>query len=73
MYFSRVVDDVFQLFRAMTPDDGSTWIETQITNGTKHCLRPYVVRGLRQLCYVTGRYDSYTRFETEIALIDITA
>lgn len=71
VYYARKINDVFQICKGVTTSGGATWIETQLTDGTNHCFRPYVLWGLRKLCYVSGIYSSYTKFDANIQLIDI--
>lgn len=65
------VDGVHQIFRYTSEDGGETWAGEQLTSGNEACFRPYLPEGGAKLFYVTGRYTSYTDFNTRIETIDI--
>lgn len=79
VYCSRKVDSngvlsatgVHQLFRYVTANGGTTWTGTQLTFGALPAIRPYIPDGSSKLFYVTGRYTTYTDYDTEIAILDI--
>lgn len=80
VYCSRQVDangnintttGIFQLFKFVTANGGSTWTGTQLTFDTKYCFRPYIPLGSRTLLYCRGDYTSYVNYKSTIRSLAI--
>jgi putative BNR repeat neuraminidase len=73
IYLSRKRDGWFQVEVWRTGDDGETWDITPVTAAHKHHMRPVVPRNhtgtdVAQVLYMEGRYDSFTTYQTDVAL-----
>jgi len=61
----------FQLFKAVTADNGATWTLTQLTfEGTDH-YRPYKPAGANVITFFKGSYTIYTNYASEIAFMNV--
>lgn len=73
VYASRDTGDgTHQLWQGLTHNSGANWTLTQLTSGGAKRLRPYVVRGAvdqLNLAYFTGRYATYTDYDSAIRLL----
>lgn len=74
LYLSRQVDNVFEIERWHTTDQGSTWSSATITSGSKSLnVRPVVPRGYAGdtplVLWMYGNYEHYTSFRTGIKLL----
>jgi hypothetical protein len=75
VYLARKKGDFFQVERWRTPDGGHSWHSTPITANANNHMRPVVPRnhgatGAIPVLYMAGRYNSFTTFQTDIALIN---
>ena len=75
VYYSKPVNDIFEIFKAETTDNGKTWVETAITSGSKKDnVRPYAIRGADEatesqvLWMFNDRYSEYIDYEAQIKL-----
>ncbi|NQY09553.1 MAG: BNR-4 repeat-containing protein [Flavobacteriales bacterium] len=75
VYYSKPVNDRFEIFKAETSDLGKTWKETAITtNSKKDNIRPYAVRGadknakVQVLWMYNDYYIHYTDYKSRIKL-----
>ena len=75
VYYSKPINDIFEIFKSETKDNGKTWQETAITSESKKDnVRPFAVRGAREktksqvLWMFNDRYSTYTDFNTQIKL-----
>ena len=74
VYLARRKGEFFQVERWRTPDGGQSWDTTPITTSANNHMRPVVPRdhgeqGPMPVFYMVGRYDSFTTFKTDIALV----
>jgi hypothetical protein len=58
----------WQIFEGVTPDDGTTWNWTQLTDTSSDNLRPVLsaADGMEALVWEEGSYTSYTDFDTHM-------
>jgi hypothetical protein len=74
VYLSRPVDDVFEIERWTTRDNGATWESVPVTTGSAHDnVRPFVLRGhgggAPAVFWMENRhYRHYLDFETAIRM-----
>jgi hypothetical protein len=72
VFMARRKEGFFQLERWRTPNDGETWTRTAVTTNANDHMRPVVPRGHDEstvpLFYMAGRYNSYTTYQTDLAL-----
>ncbi len=75
VYYSKPVNDIFEIFKAETKDSGKNWVETAITsNSKKDNVRPYAIKGAYEdsksqvLWMFNDSYVHYTDFNTQIKL-----
>jgi hypothetical protein len=75
LLMSRQVDGVNEIERWRTPDLGRTWTREQLTwHSAAPNVRPFSPRGLAgtgpfSTIWLTGRYPSYTQFQTGIVAV----
>jgi putative BNR repeat neuraminidase len=73
-YLARKKGDWFQVERWKTEDNGASWDVTPITTAARHHVRPIVPRDYpngtaAQVLFMTGNYDSYTTYRTNVELV----
>jgi len=75
IYYSKPVDDIFEIFKAETKDFGKNWVETAITsNSKKDNVRPFAIRGANEdaksqvLWMFIDRYSQYHDYNTQIKM-----
>jgi hypothetical protein len=73
VYLSKKKGNWFQIEAWRTGDGGATWSVTPISTSAKHHMRPVVPRNYTdaqvvQVLFMFGRYNSYTTYETTVAL-----
>ena len=75
VYYSKPVNDIFEIFKAETIDIGKNWIESSITsNSKKDNVRPFAIRGAdnnakSQILWMFNEsYIHYTDFNTKIKM-----
>lgn len=61
----------FQLFKAVTADNGATWTLTQLTSDLIDHFRPWKPSGSNIVTYFRGSYLSYTNYATEMAFMAV--
>ncbi|MDO3694001.1 BNR-4 repeat-containing protein [Wenyingzhuangia sp. chi5] len=73
VYLSKQVNDVFEIYKYQTPDDGATWKTTAITENTPADVinvRPVVPRnhkpGSFDVMWMRGKYITYQNYLTSI-------
>ncbi|MBT3606593.1 MAG: hypothetical protein HN521_26270, partial [Candidatus Latescibacteria bacterium] len=74
VYLARPVNDVFEIERWQTPDNGATWTSQTITqNSDKLNVRPVIPRNYPAdkigVLWMHGTYIHYTHYHTEIRMI----
>jgi hypothetical protein len=73
VYASREINQEHQIWRYVTADDGDTWdAGEQITQGPRS-FRPHLVRNATvepRLLYMSGDYQDFAVFDTDINLTD---
>jgi putative BNR repeat neuraminidase len=73
VYLARKKGDWFQIEVWQTSDGGGSWDITPITGSAQHHMRPIAPRNYTdpdvvQLMFMYGRYNSFTTYETTVAL-----
>jgi hypothetical protein len=73
VYLARKKGNWFQVEAWRTRDGGTTWSVTPITRSGEHHMRPVAPRNhagtdVIQVLFMVGRYNSYTDYETDVAL-----
>lgn len=75
VYYSKPVNDIFEIFKATTTNHGKTWSHTAITtNSKKDNVRPFAVRGSGEhessqlLWMFNEKYEHYTKYDTKIKI-----
>lgn len=75
VYYSKPVNDVFEIFKAETTDSGKNWTETPITsNSIKDNVRPFAIRAADKeaksqvLWMFNESYAHYTNFNSKIKM-----
>ncbi|WP_308991146.1 BNR-4 repeat-containing protein [Mariniflexile litorale] len=73
VYLSKQVNDVFEIYKYQTPDEGASWNTTAITENTPADIvnvRPVVPRnhqpGLFDVMWMRGKYITYQNYHTSI-------
>ncbi len=65
VYYSKPVNDIFEIFKAVSNDNGVTWTETSVTeNSKKDNVRPYAIRSAdanskAQILWMQNDYYQY--------------
>lgn len=77
VFLSRVVEGQHEIERRQTPDGGRSWKTQTITSASQaKNVRPVVVRNHEKemvVLWMRGRYDFYTRYQTELLAWPMTA
>jgi BNR repeat-containing family member len=73
VYLARKRGRWFQIEVWKTGDGGHTWSVRPVTGAANHHMRPVVPRNHTstpgtQVLFMTGRYNSYTTYQTDVAL-----
>jgi Predicted unsaturated glucuronyl hydrolase involved in regulation of bacterial surface properties, and related proteins len=75
VYLSRPVNDIFEIFKYTTADNGKTWTDEAVTqNSRKDNVRPFAIRGAGEgissqiLWMQNDRYPYYTDFNCQIKM-----
>lgn len=75
VYLSRPVNNVFEIFKYETADNGKTWTSVAVTqNSKKDNVRPFAIRGmdsskeLQILWMQNDRYPGFTDYNSQIKL-----
>ncbi|MEE9432350.1 MAG: glycoside hydrolase family 88 protein [Melioribacteraceae bacterium] len=75
VYYSKPINDIFEIYKAETKDNGKTWVETAITtNSKKDNVRPYAIRGANNyassqvLWMFNNHYSKYVDYNSEIKM-----
>ena len=73
LHLARKKGRWFQVEVWKTPDAGAHWDVTPVTSSAQHHMRPVVPRnhadtGSAQVLFMRGRFNSYTDYDTTIAL-----
>ena len=75
VYYSKPVNDIFEIFTAVSIDNGQTWEESSISSNSEYDnVRPFAIRGAgdeatSQLLWMLNvRYSQYTDYDTKIKM-----
>jgi len=75
VYYSRPVNDIFEIFKAETNDDGKTWETSALTSDSKKDnVRPFAIRGADEeaksqvLWMFNENYTHYMNFNSRIKI-----
>ena len=64
MYYSSNAGGTFQVYRAITPDGGTSWVTTALTSDSDKNVRPVAVVDPSSTLRVLWLYGTYTDYFT---------